>query len=198
MLVERLKSFDEVVSWYGTNRPEFRSAFDALGVPCRFCDALPPKESAVHATDFFCGQVGAPLGATPKIICKNEPNSRSAAVIHPFSGSYNKNWPLSSFRILAGLLGRPVEWLAAPDEVVPLEAKRFDNLRELAEWVRGAGLYIGNDSGITHLAAAAGVRTIALFGSTSPEVWAPRGENVTVIRHQPLADLTPESVAAML
>jgi ADP-heptose:LPS heptosyltransferase len=43
-------------------------------------------------------------------------------------------------------------------------------------------MYIGNDSGITHLAAAVGTPVLALFGPTNPEVWAPRGPHVRVGR----------------
>jgi ADP-heptose:LPS heptosyltransferase len=43
-------------------------------------------------------------------------------------------------------------------------------------------LFIGNDSGITHLAAALGVPTIALFGPTDPYVWGPRGKKVFIAR----------------
>lgn len=43
-------------------------------------------------------------------------------------------------------------------------------------------LYIGHDSGVTHLAALLGVRTIALFGPTDPQRWAPHGRHVTILR----------------
>ncbi|MGA2378747.1 MAG: glycosyltransferase family 9 protein [Spirochaetia bacterium] len=42
-------------------------------------------------------------------------------------------------------------------------------------------LYVGNDSGVTHLAAAAGCPTVALFGESDPRVWAPRGTRVKVL-----------------
>jgi ADP-heptose:LPS heptosyltransferase len=54
----------------------------------------------------------------------------------------------------------------------------------LARWLARARLYAGNDSGITHLAAAVGTPVLALFGPTNPEVWAPRGPNVRVVRWQ--------------
>jgi ADP-heptose:LPS heptosyltransferase len=50
-------------------------------------------------------------------------------------------------------------------------------------------MYIGNDSGITHLAAATGVPVVAIFGPTDPTIWAPRGENVRVV-HSQLEDLS--------
>jgi len=43
-------------------------------------------------------------------------------------------------------------------------------------------LFLGNDSGITHLAAAVGTPTVALFGSASMSIWEPRGERVRVVR----------------
>ncbi len=58
----------------------------------------------------------------------------------------------------------------------------------------GARLYIGNDSGITHLAAAIGIPTLALFGPTSPATWAPRGPNVTVLHAQPITALSVQCV----
>jgi len=55
-------------------------------------------------------------------------------------------------------------------------------LARLGRTLARARLYIGNDSGITHLAAAAGCPTLAIFGPTNPAVWAPRGANVRVIQ----------------
>ena len=40
---------------------------------------------------------------------------------------------------------------------------------------------VGNDSGISHLAAALGVPVVALFGPTDPAIWGPRGETVRII-----------------
>lgn len=57
-------------------------------------------------------------------------------------------------------------------------------------------LYIGNDSGMTHLAALLAVPAIALFGPTDPERWAPRGSHVTVLRGAFCACSSWESVAA--
>lgn len=104
-------------------------------------------------------------------------------MIHPFSGSPGKNWPLDSFRQVAALLeanGLPVQWCAGPDE--PLDnAVRFDDLGSLAAWLATADVFIGNDSGISHLAAACGAPVVAIFGPTDPRIWAPRGEHVQIM-----------------
>ena len=78
---------------------------------------------------------------------------------------------------VAAALGMPVRWCAGPEE--PLEgAVRFDDLYELACWISKPRVYIGNDSGISHLAAAVGTPVVAIFLSTDPGVWSPRGERV--------------------
>jgi heptosyltransferase-2 len=116
--------------------------------------------------------------------------------LHPGSGSKKKNWPIEKWKklgehffstnrtvlLISGeadeeclrLLetawkGKPVRFaknLALPDLAALLERLTF----------------IGHDSGVSHLAAAAGARSILLFGPTDPAVWAPANENVTVLQ----------------
>jgi heptosyltransferase-3 len=191
-LLERLSGFDEIISWYGSNRPPFRSALNDLCRQCVFFQALPSTGGPEHATDFYARQVGAPQGLVPRISVEPAP-PRQSVVIQPFSGSPRKNWPLSSFGAMSDNLGIEAEWIAGPEEDLP-RARRFDDLLSLAAWTRGARLYVGNDSGITHLAAAAGVATIALFGPTPPGIWGPRGKNVTILAHDPIAELPVMSV----
>ena len=190
-LLGRLRSFDRIVSWYGTNRPEFREAVADL--PFEFHPAL-PVGGVTHAVDFFLAQLGRPPGATPSIPLEPAPR-REHIVIHPFSGSPRKNWPLENFRELASRLPN-AEWCAGPDE--PLDgARRFDNLLDLARWLASARLYIGNDSGISHLAAAAGTPVIAIFGPTDPRVWAPRGPRVTVLASPSVDDVYNATIAML-
>ena len=179
-LLEELARFDSIVSWYGANRPEFRDAVESLRLPFQFFPALPQNGAGVHATDFYLDQVGAPRGASPRIVCAAE--RENFAAIHPFSGSPRKNWPLEKFRRIADGLCRtmPVHWCAGPEDPPLAEAVRIPDLYELGRWLASARLYVGNDSGITHLAAAVGTPVLALFGPTDPAVWAPRGPHVRV------------------
>jgi heptosyltransferase-3 len=187
-LLDDLRTFDSILSWYGANRPEFRNLIQDLDLPFTFFEALPPADSPIHATDFYLSQV-RPLtdcisDGIPRIRCNV--TREDFAVIHPFSGSLKKNWPLAKFRGLSRKLQRtmPVQWCAGPDDP-PLDgAIRIEDLYDLACWLAKARLYIGNDSGITHLAAAVGTPVLALFGPTNPEIWAPRGANVRVARWQ--------------
>ena len=181
-VVERLLEFDEIISWYGENRPEFRSLVAGMALPFRFLRALP--DGRQHAIDFYAAQARE-LGATPqgdpRIRCPDVP--RTFAVIHPFASSQAKRAPMEIFRVAAEKLGRtmPVHWLCGPEEDFP-EAMRITDLYELACWLRGARVFVGNDSGISHLAAAVGTPVVAHFRASDPRVWAPRGSAVNVVR----------------
>jgi heptosyltransferase-3 len=162
--VPELASFDSIYSWYGTSRPEFRHAVRHL--PFTFFPALPVSAEGVPS-------IPVPVAAPGDF-----------AVIHPFSGSPRKNWPLERYRELAGRLSErmPVKWCAGPEENLE-GAIRIGDLYALGCWLSTARVYIGNDSGITHLAAAVGAPVVAIFISTDPRIWAPRGIRVAVLEN---------------
>jgi len=204
-LTERLRTFDEVVSWYGAARDEFRAALQSTGVSFRLFQALPPQGAGCHAVDFYLRQADFDCGSSP--IAPSIPAPRRTGnpasrfiAIHPFSGSPGKNWELASFqaaaRQLATASGLPVEWSAGPDEELP-QARRFDSLDEVVHWLSGASLYIGNDSGITHLAAACGVPAVAIFKVTDDAVWSPRGPRVELLRSPGIWEVVETSLALL-
>jgi hypothetical protein len=200
-LLETLRGFDSIVSWYGANRPEFRDAVAALRLPFQFFPALPSKGRSTHAVDFYLGQVRSIASCAsdgiPRIAC--DAVRGGAAVIHPFAGSPKKRWPLERFQKLAQRLARrmPVEWCAGPQDELP-GARHFEDLYELACWLATARIYIGNDSGPTHLAAAVGTPVVALFGASDPAVWAPRGPHVAIAAAPALDAITVEQVASLV
>jgi heptosyltransferase III len=191
-LIAKLRSFDSIVSWYGANRAEFCEQVRGIGLPFEFLDALPEPRAKIHAADFFLGQASGTGLAVPRIECGLIPRG-DFAVIHPFSGSARKNWPLKQFRELAARLALPVRWSAGPQEALE-DAVRFENLHQLACWLASARVYIGNDSGITHLAAAVGTPVVAIFGPTDAAVWAPRGERVSVVSAGSLDAISVDAV----
>jgi heptosyltransferase III len=110
-------------------------------------------------------------------------------VLHPGSGSEKKNWPLERFLELSRSLvekGEKVAWVFGPAEQGIMSPPgngswRSLPIQELAARLARCRLFVGNDSGITHLSAAAGCPTVALFGESDRRIWAPRGERVSVI-----------------
>jgi ADP-heptose:LPS heptosyltransferase len=128
------------------------------------------------------------------------------AVLHPGSGSARKNWPAPAWAGVAGAVqaARPLRLVITAGEAddAPLAALRVaregaappgapdvvlhrPDLELLTGVLAGASLYLGNDSGVTHLAAGLGVPTLAVFGTTDPAQWAPRGPRVRVLGGDP-------------
>lgn len=123
--------------------------------------------------------------------------------IHPGSGSPSKNWPTHRFCEAASRLAGEHPWLlvAGPAEAgiaAPRGAilAREWPLRVLGAALARAGLFLGNDAGVSHLAAAAGAPTLALFGPTDPSTWAPVGPRVLTLRapNASLANLAVDEV----
>lgn len=121
------------------------------------------------------------------------------AVIHPGSGSAIKNWPFGRYLKLAEEMRRHgliIGWLTGPADPsydLPQGDRHLTaaTLTECTAILEGCAIYIGNDSGITHLAAASGCPVVALFGPSDPAVWGPRGRgSIAIIHHRP-ADCTP-------
>jgi ADP-heptose:LPS heptosyltransferase len=175
-VVERLRGFDSIMSWYGSGRAEFRELMAELRLPVEFLPALP--SGGRHAVDFYNAQV-VPIASRrparfPSIACPAV--RRTFAAIHPFASSAAKRAPFEVFEAAAGRLGAamPVEWVCGPEESLA-GAVRIDDLYELACWLRGARIFVGNDSGISHLAAAVGTPVLEFFRASDARVWSARG-----------------------
>jgi hypothetical protein len=121
------------------------------------------------------------------------------AALHPGAGSQAKRWPPARFVALTrqlivqerrkvliiegpaepGLAQQVAQELPAP-EVIRVEMVALDLLAPILE---RCSIFVGNDSGLAHLAAALQVPSVVLFGPTLPQHWAPLGPNVAVLRH---------------
>jgi len=165
----------------------------------------PFPSSVIHVIDyhlsFFPGQDRGEQRIPQILVPRTEP--WDVAAIHPGSGSAKKNWPRARYIELAARLverGVRISWILGPaetdiepppsaDQNPPAVATnppvvavwRSLPLPTLAGRLARCRLYVGNDSGVTHLAAAAGCPTVALFGESDPRVWAPRGTRVKVL-----------------
>jgi len=114
--------------------------------------------------------------------------------IHPGSGGGAKRWPPEAFAEVHGRLGKPVLLIQGPADTAacaalhsliassrPLALASDLGIVELAAVLDQCELFVGNDSGVSHLAAALGVPTIAVFGATDPSVWAPAGRRLAAV-----------------
>jgi heptosyltransferase-2 len=121
----------------------------------------------------------------------------SMLVLHPGSGSKKKNYPPEFWIDLIkgkdlGIFGKKILLLGPAEEEwyqiltkglsgVEIEIVHSPNKERLLSLLKDTCLYIGHDSGITHLTAMLGTQTIALFKNSLPLQWAPLGPDVTVI-----------------
>ena len=129
-------------------------------------------------------------------------------VVHPGSGSTEKRWPVRSFiKVIIrlsqkGIRGVLVTGMAEERmESIIEEARlpenwtwlRYPPLLRLAGLLQSADFYLGNDSGVTHLAAACGTRVVALFRDDLVEQWKPYGY-VSVLDGESVSEIKFDTV----
>ncbi len=146
-----------------------------------------------------------PLPISERESSRSTPSS--AIVIHPGSGSPKKNWPEKNWLELVPRLPVPVILIAGE-----AEAPRWATysrpgvtvlgptpLEELVHHFAACRLFVGHDSGLSHLAAACGAPCVLLFGPTDPAMWAPPAPAVTVLRRGgDLASIAIDQVGAAM
>lgn len=191
-----LDTFDLVVNWWPDPTGELRSHFPRPGGQVFLSGAAWPERAPAAA--HYCATLGA-LGLTAQNYLF--PLARSSAprtgiTIHPGSGSPRKNWPRDRWLALIAQLPAPItivlgeaELALAPWPPRPgVTVLRQPSLEALAAHLASCRLFLGHDSGISHLAAACGAPSLLLFGPTDPAMWAPPAPHVKMIKHGPTLD----------
>lgn len=143
------------------------------------------KERPVHTAEHLASAmfwIGVPRAEIPraKLVSAASLNAGNYAAIHAFASAPEKAWPSDRFLAVARQLkesGLKPVFLAGPaDDVSPFgefEVHRNAPLSEVKSILSGAQLFVGNDSGPAHIAAAFGVPVVVLFGPSNPVTWAP-------------------------
>ncbi|MDM8552784.1 glycosyltransferase family 9 protein [Desulfobacterales bacterium HSG2] len=192
-----LRSYNEIVlfSYY---HPLEQAINKVTGKNARF---IPPRADVcqpIHVTEHILShllkygllkETDAELSYPDKREGSYDPTK---ILLHPGSGSRRKNWPLPNFAKIEKILtseGMKPEFILGPAEYSLAEdlkdnrsVHKVSDLEELASLLRKAGGFIGNDSGVSHLAGFMGVPTVAIFGPSDPDRWKPTGRSVSIIR----------------
>ena len=179
----------------------------------------PAEASGLHIITYLAQTIGITLTEQErsKAFFPEPLNDAQGVAIHPGSGGAFKCWPIMRFaNVIRGLWKQniPVLLLAGPADTErlatllqligtpPMSAllKTIVNapLIEVVDHLRHYTVYLGNDSGITHLAAMLGLPTIVLFGPSSPALWRPVGPHVQVMYKDTLAEILVEDVMDMI
>jgi ADP-heptose:LPS heptosyltransferase len=216
------ETYDCTYSWMGSGDLNFKQELQAATQGRARIFQFHPKNSQMHQSDYYlsCLQADSAPGM-PHISlmpdakqwaevywAKHSLERKPVLAIAPGSGAREKNWPVISFEAIARwwrerVGGSVITFLG------PVEDERggYESLCSYGLTIRGITvgrlaamiarciLYVGNDSGISHIAAALGLPTAPVFGPSSVNQWAPRGNTVLVLRHQ--VPCSPCPVSAM-
>ena len=220
-----IQSFDLILNYLHDPEGQIRSNLHMAGAKQVLSGS--PIIKRGHAVDFLLEPLMAlalyetglapALDFPPALLASSSSRLHSLGIkghpitIHPGSGSTKKNWPLDRYIDLVKTLrsrGREVVLVLgeadaplrpALDAALP-DVPRLDSLplTDLAPALATCSLHIGNDSGITHLAAAVGIPVVALFGPTDPATWSPRGRIPPTLLRPPSGDLSDLSLSQVL
>jgi heptosyltransferase-2 len=198
--------FDLVVSWLYDPAGVFAENLKRCGVPeVIAADPQVPATLGAPAARHFFEALPFARGAGEGVDLRSRlfptaadreaaaaflgPDAPPFVAVHPGSGSPTKNWPLENWAALLEKFraeGRAVLLVGGEADGPAIEKLRplarwtafHRPLPELAALLARATAFVGHDSGISHLASAAGAPVTALFGPTDPTVWAPPGATV--------------------
>ena len=185
--------FDAAFVWM--KDPAFAENLRLSGVPYVMqAAAFHPGAVTMHAADHLLRTIGCNAPTLPDL-WEAAPGK---IIVHPGSGSPKKCWPF--FNELLETISNAVVLMGPCEKAFRTRAPRLDELSllQVVDELRNCTRFIGNDSGITHLAAYLGCPTIALFGPTDPRVWGPVGRRVDVLWKSRLEDISVADVRKLL
>ena len=197
---QRLGRATTIISFVSNGQDAWAENVGALAPSARrvFVLPRPPGGWAGHVCDWHIHQL-AEQGLALPLAGRDGPRGgdpNGPVVVHPGSGGRSKCWPLERYEVLIDALragGRAVRVVVGEVELDTWSGELLDRwhrrygaealatLDQLYDALAAASLYVGNDSGPTHLAAQMGLPTVAMFGPTSATRWGPRGPAVTVL-----------------
>ena len=210
-LRELLATTDIAICWLNDPDQLVESNLRQTGVKkIVIAPGRPPEHSFAHVAEYLASTIKIPAKQVrlwhPAL--PTAPKAGRTIAIHPGSGSEHKNWPIASYaEIIKNLWQEKYEvlLLAGPAEEQKLAYLQSHlapppglyrtlvnaPLLEIAQHLQQCQGYLGNDSGITHLAAMLGVPTMAIFGPGSRvSNWEPLGKYVTILQQPDLNYLT--------
>src|SRR5262245_18700106 len=199
----------EIFSWFGHAHPEVRMNLNRIAPGRIRSFAFFTGQEDCHASAYYLRCVGTKELRGPSLLLGEEerqwldrywrlhdwPPSSRVLIIHPGSGGQKKRWATEGFvqichwwqqqkkgKVLI-LLGPAEEEEAESWRQTGGQIERNLSLLQVAALLSRADLYLGNDSGISHLAGAVGVRGVVLFGPTRPQQWRPLGGSLSVLHN---------------
>ncbi len=203
-------AYAAIYSWFASQQPVFVDQLQTVSQGRAQIFPFRPDQLPVHQADYYLSCLNSraqddfeplvTLRADARLwcdaFCQRAGFGREPLlIVAPGSGAREKNWPEAHFLQVVhwwrDRLGGKAVVVVGPVEI---ERRGYEELSsacvvasgldlgQLAALLARGDLYIGNDSGVSHLAAVVGCCTVALFGPSDERQWAPRGQRVTILR----------------
>lgn len=153
-------------------------------------DILAPWIDPPSSLDHEMGFAAAELEAGKDFVTRTRGRRKVGIAYHPGAGKPPNRWPADRFAELAEILAREFDAMTYVTEgpmdeaevrlmesrlSVPAQVIRQQPVRQVASILAHVDLVVSNDTGIMHVAAAAGTPVLSIFGPTDPRQWAPVG-----------------------
>jgi len=209
-VIQFFSGYSAIFSWFASQQTVFVDQLQIAAHGRAQIFPFRPDNFIVHQADYYlsCLNGGVPMAeeslvdlrADALLWCdtflrRAEIGREPILCLAPGSGARGKNWPAAHFLSVVDWWRRQFGGKAVA-LLGPVEAERqgFEHLSaaclvasgldlaQLAALLARCDLYVGNDSGVTHLAAAVGARTLVIFGPSDERQWAPRGPRVSILR----------------
>jgi ADP-heptose:LPS heptosyltransferase len=222
-----LRSCDHLVAWLDDVDHGLRNTFASVGIQRITLKAAKPRAGLHQSLSFLSTvtddlpdkahvrplEVGEDFREEGSAACRRMGvHGRRFILCHPGSGSPHK---CADARLWVRLIQSLLDWrhtvilVEGPADAALIERVKAcgcpdlpiianEPLETIAGLIAGADLFVGHDSGLTHLAAAIGVPVVALFGPTDPAQWAPLGRHVAVVTGRSCLCPTRQAVQACL
>jgi ADP-heptose:LPS heptosyltransferase len=215
------RAFSSIESFTGAGVPEVERNLRSWTSGAARAHPFRPSEQ-IHLAEHFLRSIGVEPAVDGALEARLEIPAEARATawrrwrgqrrpllaMHPGSGGYVKRWSRTGFRQIAE------RWLRRGGAVIVLlgtaeasEADGWDahgfkvvrglDVVDVAALLGFADAYLGNDSGVSHLAAAVGARGVALFGPTDPRYWRPLSPRIRAMALDPWSgvdETAPEHV----
>jgi heptosyltransferase III len=218
--------FDRIYSFFASEDSRFRARLTAAtDADVSFHPFRPGGDGHVSAgylraidedaspIDAWIEPTSDDLAAALRALVQSKCDSSNLIVIFPGSGSPSKNWPVDKFLKVSVMQPSTLAYRASVAVILgPAETSVEPIFREagirvlkdldlptVAAIARIATAFVGNDSGVSHLAAAVGASGVAIFGPTDPARWRPLGAGtIKILRGEPLDSIDVREVAGAL
>ncbi len=200
-----------VVAWLDDSSGRLAARLRRAGVARSAIAASRPSEASGHHCATHLLETIAPLTGRRALddrVLSLRPAPCDEVLIHPGSGAPRKNWPAERFAAVVRALrarGKGVRLIVGEADAESaagvegslgsrLPRMESPSLADLGSALAGSRAYLGNDSGVSHLAGLSGAHCVVVFGPTRSSTWLPLGPRVTAVEFT--AD--PVEVAGLL